>query len=344
VILSLIREEVLNQVTARLPPHMQLIQKLSESSDENEWAEMLGESMGMDPNLLAAAQGWVDPDGGGLREVTDEENEEQKDEDIREIEQEAKSKASLDVLMDEAGTAPTFPDGMDPLKFQRDFEIPKCSPEQLYLGVSHIIDDLEEVTVIPDFRLLIKLILIREKILELDGALALTDATGKRANLGHLIASTKGQYPAKVTQFLTALTQCATEIESQRILYMTFRQNDQATREMKNDDDQEQRVEQIRPGEFMATLMATMTDMASTIGTTPNTQIIEHVAEEFKKDAQKAKMGDLDDPVRARMMLSKLQTIRMDAMTVLKYILDKTTMTADEFYSEPDPESLGNAR
>mmetsp|Transcript_26376 Transcript_26376/g.42387 ORF Transcript_26376/g.42387 Transcript_26376/m.42387 type:complete len:211 (+) Transcript_26376:142-774(+) len=150
--------------------------------------------------------------------------------------------------------------------------VPRCTAEELYLATTQIIDDLEGVAIIPDFRFLIKMVMLREKILDLDGAQALT-RNAESPGLAHYISKTRGSFPDKVSSFLSTVTQLADERETQRFLYMTFREKEQATATLKNDDMQETKIDEIRPGEFMGVLTATMTDLATQLGLSANLQV-----------------------------------------------------------------------
>ncbi|GAB5357871.1 hypothetical protein AAMO2058_000411900 [Amorphochlora amoebiformis] len=329
IILSLIREEILIQVTRRLPSHMQVIQRLSESSDDIEWATIIGKALGMDADLISLAEGW--------RNETKEAYQEMDDLAIDDIEKEVTKQASLKQLVDMDRSKGPEGDSMTEMivRLKDEMEIPRCTAEQLILGVSQIIDDLEEVTVIPDFRFLVKLVLIREKILDLDAAVGLADSS--RPSLAHLLGETRGSFPEKVSSYIAMLTQLADEIETQRIIYLTFREQDQASSSLKNDKTQESKIQEIRPGEFMASLTASMTKLSETIGGNTNMQVIEYLSEatrrrKFEEEEESSLEGG-PEREKAALMLSKLQSIRMDALTVLRTIMHKTETSPGEFYN-----------
>mmetsp|Transcript_26376 Transcript_26376/g.42389 ORF Transcript_26376/g.42389 Transcript_26376/m.42389 type:complete len:90 (+) Transcript_26376:841-1110(+) len=53
-----------------------------------------------------------------------------------------------------------------------------------------------------------------------------------------------------------------------------------------------------------------------------------------QEDAKQIDIEDKDDErEKAVLMLKKLQSIRMDSMTVLRYILSKPSASVDEFYN-----------
>eukprot|EP00466_Bigelowiella_natans_P001839 jgi/Bigna1/78789/fgenesh1_pg.57_\ len=345
LVLSAIREEVLVQITERLPGHFQLIQRLSEISDEDEWSQLLAEALGVDAELFAKSEGIIAkgtaPTDSSSRVSGGADGEGTKAKSVEEIRKDIERDielSSMDVNRNTMGESETSEgsievcgggwrerllsaeysfarcgyrlDSSPNSLLRRTDVVPRCTAEELYLATTQIIDDLEGVAIIPDFRFLIKMVMLREKILDLDGAQALT-RNAESPGLAHYISKTRGSFPDKVSSFLSTVTQLADERETQRFLYMTFREKEQATATLKNDDMQETKIDEIRPGEFMGVLTATMTDLATQLGLSANLQALGYTTVLDQEDAKQIDIEDKDDErEKAVLMLKKLQVVR----------------------------------